>query len=283
VRRVARPPRAAAALALVGTLSERQRSALLMRELAGIRSGHRPGPRVTAIAPPGRDRRRRALDEARAGSRWLPDTRRLGAGRAVAPEDPSPAVRRCRAHDRRLRPGACWPRDFPSRGYLAGAGPPQQAAAASWPSGLGAAALPSCTRLPSPRPRCAGRPARRHRAESAAACRAGARPATRTKAAARGASIGDRRRPAPVAVRVPAPPHSAGPLPPPSPASRRRVWDRGRSCGAAAHVLARVLSTWPAPRRARRPAPSSPAVASTVDTVVGGLHYAGHLAARTSI
>jgi len=99
---------AAAALALVGALSERQRAALLMREVAGM-----PMPAIGRALGVTADRAawavadaRRALEEARAGSQMAcQDIRdRLSAGRrGRALKVHLDSCEDCRAHDRRIR------------------------------------------------------------------------------------------------------------------------------------------------------------------------------------
>lgn len=97
-----------AALALVGSLSERQRSALLMRELAGMSV-----PDIAAALGLSVDKAhwtiadaRRALDEARAGTTLACEEvrTRMGAGhRSRGVRSHLAACAECRAHDRRAR------------------------------------------------------------------------------------------------------------------------------------------------------------------------------------
>lgn len=276
---------AAAALALVGTLSERQRSALLMRELAGMSI-----PDIAQALGLTADRAawavtdaRRALDEARAGSRLacqdIQD--RLGAGRRSRGLNTHLAgCEACRAHDRRLRARRVLaPAIFPFAWIRRWSWPAlSKPLAASVAVGLGAAALPvvhPVFRHPAPRVAPAVRPAA-HRAASSALSQPAPRPATRTEAV-RPAGAQHRTivgRPAPVAVRVPAP--AATPATAASAAQPVRPVRAvsGIVAGAAApvrHVLARVLSTVAGTTQRTPAGPVVAGVASTVDTVVGSL------------
>ena len=105
---VAMRQEAGAALALVGTLSERQRSALLMRELAGMEMpdiAHALGVTVDRAAWAVADARK-ALGETRAGTNLdCSDARaRLGAGhRGRTLRAHLGQCKECAAHDRTLR------------------------------------------------------------------------------------------------------------------------------------------------------------------------------------
>jgi hypothetical protein len=150
--------------------------------------------------------------------------------------------------------------------------------AASVAVGLGAAALPvvhPVFRHPAPRVALAARPAA-HGAKpaSAALSQPAPRPATRTKAArpARAHHLRIVGRPAPAAA--PAPLAAATPAAPAAQPVRPVRAVSGILAGAAVpvrHVLARVLSTVAGATQSTPAGPVVARVASTVDTVVGGL------------
>jgi RNA polymerase sigma factor (sigma-70 family) len=278
---------AAAALALVGTLSERQRSALLMRELAGMSIpdiaqalGLTPDRAAWAVTDA-----RRALEEARAGSRLacqdIQD--RLGAGRrSRALKTHLDGCDACRAHDRRLRARRVLaPAIFPFAWIRRWSWPAfSKPLAASVAVGLGAAALPvvhPVLRHPAPRVAPVARPAApRVQPVAPALSRPAPRVAPRTKAVrhARAHHLRVVVRPAPVAASAPA--STATPAVAVDAAQPVRPVRAVSGIVAAAvaparHVLGRVLSNLAGSTQSTPAGPVVAGLASTVDTVAGHL------------